>query len=89
VVPYRDDISVFHFEIGLVPFQHKPPTSVLDKHDLRAEQPNLEIGEMVPVTLQDRDSPSIIQDLISETALLMSNKLSSNSVHGERRREID
>jgi hypothetical protein len=61
---------------------------VFAKHNLRAEEADLEIREMVSFTFEDGDAASVIQNLISETAFLVGNKLAGDAVHGKRHGEI-
>jgi hypothetical protein len=84
MIPNGNVIPVQHLKVGSVPFEGVFAALLLLKKDLRAEEANLQIREMVPLTLKDGDGASIIENFIAKTSLLTSDERTGDSIHGKR-----
>jgi hypothetical protein len=60
VIPDGNKVTVKHLKVRLVPFQDISSTFVRGEHNLRAEESDLKVGEVVSVTFQERDTSGIV-----------------------------
>jgi hypothetical protein len=89
MVPDGDAVPVCKGKVRFVPFEDELAPLVFPKKNLGAKESDLEPGKVIPLTFESGDPASVVKDLVTQSAPLMSNQLPSDTVKRKGRWKID